>query len=143
MSFPRPGDSNPGGLANQVLRFALVGALATCTHYLVALGALHYINVYGANLAGYIAAVAISYLGHQRFTYRLSDAEISHRAQFPRFVLTSLGGLALSYLVLAIMEDALRAPHWLSLAAAVCLVPVYTFVVTRLFVFPGSTGRMN
>lgn len=116
-------------------RFALVGVAATTAHYLVAIGSVLYINVYVANFVGYLAAVAISYFGHQRFSFALSPQDVSHREQFPRFLLGSLGGLALSYLVLAIMEDGLGAPHWLSLAAAVCLVPIYTFLVNKLCVF--------
>lgn len=133
-----PGASS-GALSGQMARFGLVGVVATCAHYLVAIIAVQNINVYGANLAGYLAAVAISYFGHQRFSFQLSAGEISHRSQFPRFVLASLGGLALSYLLLAIMENGLGAPHWLSLAAAVCLVPVYTFVVNKLCVFRVSS----
>ena len=134
-----PGTSS-GALSGQMARFALVGVAATCAHYLVAIVAVQNINVYGANLAGYLAAVAISYFGHQRYSFALSAREISHRSQFPRFVFASLGGLALSYLVLAILETGLGAPHWLSLAAAVCLVPVYTFVVNKLCVFRVSSG---
>jgi putative flippase GtrA len=137
MSTPAPEapGTSSGLLTGQMIRFALVGVVATCAHYLVAMGAVQYVNVYGANLAGYLAAVAISYFGHQRFSFQLSSREISHQAQFPRFLLASLGGLILSYLVLAVMEAGLEAPHWLSLAAAVCLVPIYTFLVNKLCVF--------
>ena len=134
-----PGTSS-GTLSSQMARFALVGVVATCAHYLVAIGAVQYVNVYGANLAGYLAAVAISYFGHQRYSFQLSAREISHRSQFPRFILASLGGLALSYLVLAIMEDGLGSPHWLSLLAAVCLVPIYAFMVNKLVVFRASSS---
>ena len=133
-----PGTSS-GTLSGQMARFALVGLAATCAHYLVAIVAVQNINVYGANLAGYLAAVAISYFGHQRYSFQLSARDITHRSQFPKFILASLGGLVLSYLVLVIMEDGLGAPHWLSLAAAVCLVPIYTFVVSKLCVFRVSS----
>jgi putative flippase GtrA len=127
--------TSSGALSCEMARFALIGLVATSAHYLVAIGAVQYINVYGANLAGYLTAVTISYFGHQRFSFQLSAREISHRSQFPRFILASLGGLALSYLVLAVMEDGLGSPHWLSLAAAVCFVPIYTFLVNKLCVF--------
>ena len=133
-----PGTSS-AALSSQMARFALVGVIATCAHYLVAIFAVQIISVYGANLAGYLAAVAISYFGHQRYSFQLPVSEISHRSQFPKFAIASLGGLALSYLVLAIMESGLGAPHWLSLAAAVCLVPAYTFVVNKLCVFRVSS----
>lgn len=113
----------------------MVGATATCAHYIVALVAATALNLYIANLLGYLAAVAISYFGHQRYSFQLAPEAVSHRAQLPRFVMASLGGLALSYLILALMRDLLGVPDWLSLAAAVGLVPVYTFLVNKYCVF--------
>ncbi len=128
-------DQQSGDLSGQVLRFALVGAAATCTHYIVALISALHIHLYGANLLGYLAAVAISYFGHQRYSFRVAAEDVSHQRQLPRFVAGSMGGLALSYLLLALMRDWLGAPNWLSLAVAVGLVPVYAFVLNKLWVF--------
>lgn len=125
----------PRDLSGQVMRFALVGAAATCTHYVVALISAIHIHIYGANLLGYLAAVAISYFGHQRYSFRVAAEDVSHQRQLPRFVAGSLGGLALSYLLLALMRDLVGAPNWLSLAVAVGLVPVYAFVLNKLWVF--------
>ncbi|MBP6725306.1 MAG: GtrA family protein [Halioglobus sp.] len=125
----------PRDLSGQVMRFALVGAAATCTHYIVALISAIHIPIYGANLLGYLAAVAISYFGHQRYSFRVAAEDVSHQRQLPRFVAGSLGGLALSYLLLALMRDLVGAPNWLSLAVAVGLVPVYAFVLNKLWVF--------
>ena len=135
----RPGNHLP----RQLLRFAQVGLAATGAHYLIAMLVLTATGVYGANLAGYLTAVAISYFGHQRYSFQLPAEAISHGRQFPRFLLGSLGGLALSYLVLVVMEQWLGAPHWLSLAAAVCLVPLYTFIVNKFFVFHRSAPSGN
>ena len=132
-------DQQPGDLSGQVLRFALVGAAATCTHYIVALISALHIHLYGASLLGYLAAVAISNFGHQRYSFRVAAEDVSHQRQLPRFVAGSLGGLALSYLLLALMRDWLGAPNWLSLAVAVGLVPVYAFVLNKLWVFRATT----
>ena len=118
-----------------------MGAAATCTHYIVALISAIYINLYGANLLGYLAAVAISYIGHQRYSFRISPEEVSHQRQLPRFVAGSLGGLALSYLLLALMRGLLGAPNWLSLAVAVGLVPVYAFVLNKFWVFRATAPQ--
>lgn len=127
--------TSSGALAGEAMRFAMVGVAATAAHYTVALLLADYGNVYGANLLGYLAAVAISYFGHQRVSFQLAPGDISHRRQLPRFVLGSLGGLALSYLVLAIAAHLLGAPDWLALAAAVGLVPIYSFLFNKLWVF--------
>jgi putative flippase GtrA len=121
--------------ASRIARFAVVGVIATVVHYTVALLSSTVVSVYWSNLSGYLAAVAISYVGHQRFTFGVSVKDISHMRQFPRFITTSLGGLALSFLVLSLMTDYWRAPPWLALGAAVTLVPLYTFVISKLWVF--------
>jgi putative flippase GtrA len=138
-----------GELPGQLLRFVLVGVAATCAHYVVALMSASAFNLYAANLLGYTTAVAISYFGHQRYSFRLAPGAVSHRSQLPRFVLVSLSGLALSYLILALMKNQVGAPPWLSLAAAVGLVPVYTFLANKYCVFragapePGPQGKRN
>ena len=134
-------NQQPRNLSGQVLRFALVGAAATCTHYVVALLLADHVNLYGANLVGYLAAVAISYFGHQRFSFRVAAGDISHQRQLPRFVAGSLGGLVLSYLLLALMRVWLGAPNWLSLAVAVGLVPVYAFLLNKFWVFRADGQR--
>ncbi len=128
-------------LRSQVTRFTLVGAAATCTHYIVAYVFALQISVYSANMAGYLCAVVVSYIGHQRYSFQLQKQEISHKQQLPRFILGSLGGLALSYLVLTIMTDVLHTPDFLSLAAAVGLVPAYTFLINKLYVFQSGPVR--
>ena len=137
----RQNDGASEALYGQIARFAAVGAAATCAHYVVALLASNGVNVYGANLLGYLAAVGISYVGHQRYSFRVDV--ISHKRQLPRFVLGSLTGLALSYIALAIARDVFGAPDWLSLAAAVSLVPVYTFFFNKLYVFRSRIASSN
>jgi putative flippase GtrA len=129
--------SAPDGraLTGQIGRFFVVGILATATHYLVAMLWLGWVSVWLANLLGYLAAVAVSYFGHQRITFRVPVAEVSHQRQAPRFLLTSLGGLAISYLVLLALNMLLSAPDWLSLACVVTLVPVYTYIANKYWVF--------
>jgi putative flippase GtrA len=122
-------------LFGQFVRFAAVGATATCAHYALALLTSGWVGIYSANLLGYSVSVGISYFGHQRFSFQIAANDIYHRQQMPRFLVGSLTGLALSYLVLALARGLLGAPDWLALAAAVALVPIYTFVFNKLFVF--------
>ena len=119
----------------QLLRFVLVGATATGAHYITALLSSTQVSVYSSNLAGYLVAVSISYFGHQRFSFEVAAHDVSHARQFPRFVTGSLGGLALSFLLLFVMDRLLGTATWLSLAVAVSLVPVYTFIVNKYWVF--------
>lgn len=136
-------------LGSQLVRFALIGGLATLVHYAVALLVVAVTGVYGANLCGYLLAVTISYFGHQQVTFRVSRDDIDHARQLPRFAAGSLGGLAFSYIVLTLADLYGGAPSWLSLLVTVVLVPIYTFVINKLWVFRGgrdkehSTGKRS
>lgn len=123
-------------LARQLLVFGIIGVSATLTHYVVALLTHNYLgfSLYIANLSGYCTAVAISYFGHGRLTFR---RELNWRV-FSRFVLVSLTTLGLSEILLWGLESQLSLHHAISLAVVVCTIPVITFVLSKLWVFRAS-----
>lgn len=118
----------------QITRFGAVGAAATATHYAVALAVHLVLSPYLANAAGYACALGVSYLGHQRVTFRLDRDAIQHRRQFPRFVVASLGALAVSQGALGALR-ALAIPAQVALIAAVVTVPPVTYGLSRAWVF--------
>lgn len=122
------------GTLAQIARFAAVGVTATATHYAAAMTIALAASPYLANLAGYATAVGVSYFGHQRFTFGLRGGGIAHFRHLPRFAATSLSALALSQLVLAAAR-LWAAPEALALGAAVLIVPPYTFLLGRFWVF--------
>lgn len=122
----------------EMVRFFVVGIAATLTHYIVAMLCVSWTSLWLANFLGYLFAVFVSYFGHQRVTFQLPTEDVSHQRQAPRFVLSSLSGLAMSYLVLAVMNLVLAAPNWLSLAVVVTLVPIYTYFINKYWVFRQS-----
>jgi putative flippase GtrA len=68
----------------QLMVFGFIGVLATVIHYLVALASHEHlqINMYIANLLGYACAVALSYIGHGKLTFRVALS----RQVFQRFI---------------------------------------------------------
>ena len=114
--------------------FALVGALATAAH--VGLALLANTRLGGqpmvANLVGYVGAVLVSYAGNARLTF---GRRIADRAQFLRFSVVSLAGLGLGQAITYIATDAMGLPFQVALAAVVLIVPVFTFVASRLWAF--------
>lgn len=128
-------------LPGQVARFGVVGVAATVTHYLTAAAAAVAINAYAANLAGYLAAVGISYHGHKHWTFRARRPRTSRTGQFPRFVVVSVSALGLSELVLHLGLHTLALPRAWALLLAVLAVPPVTFVTTRFWVF--RNGKVN
>lgn len=121
-------------LTQQVPLFAVVGAAATLTHVAVALVAreLGGLGPLDANVAGYLVAVGVSYLGNARLTFgrRARDG-----AQFLRFMGVSLLGLALTQGLTWLLVERLGSPFWAGLAVVAVAVPALSFVLARLWAF--------
>jgi len=126
-------------LIRQLLVFGCVGVAATATHYFIALGANRFgqVDLYLANILGYVSAVAISYFGHGRFTFK----QTLNWAIFTRFVVVSLGALGTSELLLLALQKTLAPPEYISLAVVVCTIPVLTFIMSKLWVFSGAASN--
>jgi putative flippase GtrA len=118
----------------QVLRFGTVGAAATAVHYAVALPASLLASAHLANTAGYVTAVAVSYIGHHRFTFRVPAERRDHGVRFRRHVVASLSAFLASQALLSGLQG-LALPAPLPLLAAVALIPAITFVLGRIWVF--------
>lgn len=117
----------------QLAIFGVVGVSATLTHYFVALLSHEraLVPLYFSNILGYCAAVAISFFGHGKLTFRRElDLGV-----FLRFVVVSITTLGVSELLLFIMETWLVLSHRISLAVVVCTIPVITFLLSKLWVF--------
>lgn len=120
-------------LVRQLFFFGIVGVSATLTHYLVALSSHNYLgfNLYFANLSGYCSAVAISYFGHGKLTFQ---RELKWPVFF-RFVLVSLTSLGLSQGILWVLATQSTLHHAISLAIVVCIIPVITFLLSKIWVY--------
>ncbi|MDZ4371057.1 MAG: GtrA family protein [Phenylobacterium sp.] len=121
-------------LVQQVPLFILVGGAATLTHVGAALAAREGLNLtpLQANLAGYAAAVGVSYLGNARLTFR---RRALHGGQFARFILVSLAGLALTQALTWLLVLQLGWPFWAGLAVVACAVPAMSFGLSRVWAF--------
>jgi putative flippase GtrA len=126
--------AGPAPIARQGATFAVVGALATATHLATALLARKGFGAspMAANFAGYAASVGVSYLGNARFTF---GRPALHGAQFVRFLVVSLAGLCLNQAITWLMAVRLGLPFWVALGAVVTVVPVFSFLVSRLWAF--------
>ncbi|SEM90549.1 Putative flippase GtrA (transmembrane translocase of bactoprenol-linked glucose) [Loktanella fryxellensis] len=124
----------------QARRFAGVGAIATLVHVGVALLATHLLALLPllANLAGFIAAVAVSYAGHARYTFRVGQPDRRH---LRRFMALSLVSLAVSSLVTALWTRN-GGQMWQGMALVAATVPAVSFLVSRLWIFtPAPSAR--
>ncbi|SMF03684.1 Putative flippase GtrA (transmembrane translocase of bactoprenol-linked glucose) [Alteromonadaceae bacterium Bs31] len=125
----------------QLMIFGVVGVTATLTHYFTALLSheLGGIDLYLANLFGYVAAVMVSFFGHGRFTFK----QELNWGVFVRFSIVSVSTFFCSELILLGLEKGLDLPHRISLAVVVSTIPLITFVLSKLWVFRPPAQREN
>ena len=133
--------SPPNILAKLILRlrqflvFGLVGASSTAVHYLVALSLSHVMTILWANPVGFITAFVVSYFGHSRLTFGLQKAQRTHKKRLPRFALVAFGGFCMNQVIVVILSSQSTLPNWLTLAIALAVVPIVTFVAAKFWVF--------
>ncbi|MEM1346237.1 MAG: GtrA family protein [Pseudomonadota bacterium] len=118
----------------RILRFAAVGLAATAVHLSVALvlAGLFGVPAQAANLAAFVAAFWVSYIGHYHFSFQSSAR---HTRAFWRFLGVALAGFAAGALAL---EATAHLTDWGDLARltiSAMLVPAVSYIVNRLFVF--------
>lgn len=115
--------------------YAFVGAASTLTHYVVALLFARLMHPLFSNGIGYLFGVTVSYNGHHRLTFQVHPSEANHRSRFPRFVLVSASAVALSELILWYALERAGLPLWQAQAAAIAVVPPFTYLLGRYWVF--------
>jgi len=118
----------------QVLRFGVVGIVATATHFVVALMLISGgVAALWANGVAFFVAFHISFLGHRRFTF--AERKLAAIVSMRRFALTALGGFALSETLLGALLAFTTLAASLALAITLATVAAVTFVVSRHWAF--------
>ncbi|EKV32791.1 hypothetical protein C882_1629 [Caenispirillum salinarum AK4] len=121
----------------EIARFGVVGLAATAVHYLTALAALPVAPPLYANVVGFLTAVAVSWIGHSRWTFRAAadGTGAGAAARLPRFVATVIGGFSMSQGTLWLVERFDALPDALALMVAVGVVPPTTYLLNKYWVF--------
>lgn len=118
-------------LLGQLLRFGLVGGLATLVHLGVAWLVLYYWPLaypFLVNLIAFLVAFQVSFWGHARFTFR-------QKGSAWRFMGVTLGGFALNNSLLWLFLMLGVESPFIAICLAVFFVPLFVFIASRLWVF--------
>ncbi|GAA4249224.1 hypothetical protein GBZ26_26305 [Azospirillum formosense] len=123
----------------QALRFALVGVLATATYYLLTVGLADgwlavRLPAAAANLVGFAASLALSYVGHHRFTF---GKESRHGRYMPRFIAVSLVLAAFSTGAVHLATSVFGVPAALTAGAVALAYPPASYALNTLWAFRG------
>jgi putative flippase GtrA len=123
-----------------LLRFALVGSLATITYLVVSLSfsnSRFHLMPWAASLAGFAISFAVSYFGHLFFTYR---AEPDHVFYGPRFALATLALILIfSALSQVLATDFNLGRLWSNVLVA-GLFPPCSFLLHTFWSFAARNG---
>jgi putative flippase GtrA len=135
-------ERQPGWL-QQLVRFGLVGILATAVNALLYLflAQHHLLRPVLANAVGFLCAFALSFGGHYYWTFAAQTRNGgAWHASLVRFFATALLGLGSNTLWTWLLVEQLRLPPASALAGILFITPVLVFVCSKYWAFaqPGS-----
>ena len=116
--------------------FVLVGASAALTHMAVFTVVLLLVPTLwpeNANVAGFLVAFLVSFVGHRRLSFQ--DAGTSVLQSFLRFAATAVAGFATNESVFILLFRLLGLPTWVALISGIVVSAVQTFVLSRFWAF--------
>ena len=116
--------------------FVLVGASAALTHMAVFTVVLILIPTLWpeiANVAGFLVAFLVSFVGHRRLSFQ--DAGTSLMQSFLRFAATAVAGFVTNETVFILLFRLLGLPTWVALISGIVVSAVQTFVLSRFWAF--------
>ena len=122
-------------MIGQVARFAVVGAAAAATHFVVAVACVRALRIDPqlANVAGFLVAFTISFLGQWRWTFAAHAAPLARA--LPAFFAVALGGFAANALAYRLLLTYTPLRYDVALALVLIFVAAMTFVLSRFWAF--------
>ena len=117
--------------------FCIVGVLLAALYFVTASVGTSGVGLEPAIASGaaYLLMIPVAYFAHRIVTFRSSEL---HKVAFPKFVVTSCMGLALSWVIPHLILRMFAVPHWVAFLAVGVIVPTLNFVTTRIWVFGAS-----
>jgi len=122
--------------SHRVFRFIIAGGFASAVYYVIAisLDALQVIPVMACNTVAYMCGMVASYTSQKYWTFKDSSP---HAKALPRFLASSLSGMALNSLIVWLLLQA-EIPYYIASFITVIVVAFFFYFVQRFFVFTQS-----
>jgi putative flippase GtrA len=121
-------------LGLQYIRFAGVGTAATGVHVILFATLIEFLQISAlvANLAAFVAALLLSFVGHFRWTFRLRSGRWP---ALGRFTAIAFLGLGLNSTIAYSIGDQLGWHYAYAVVAMVTVTPVVLFLLSRYWAF--------
>lgn len=119
-----------------IARFGIVGLSAAVVHAGVALGLLQLLQLPPmlSNIGGFLIAFAVSFTGHNAWSFR-SEEETQTGKRMRRFFVLAAAGFLLNNGALAALLKFTPLPDAAGIIIAIFVVPPLTFIGSRLWAF--------
>ncbi|MGX7091787.1 GtrA family protein [Hutsoniella sourekii] len=123
-------------LVQQIIRFILVGGLATLIDFLVLAFLYHGLNLYYliGTVIAFIVSTIFNYWASMRFIFKSKYGPDQRHKEFIIFLILSLIGLALTSLLMVLAVDWLGLPVMFAKVLVTGFVMVFNFVSRKLFI---------
>ena len=121
-------------LAAQLFRFGIVGLTAAAIHISIVIALVQHAQLVPlvANAFAFCISFQMSYWGHRLWTF--NDTDTLHRTALPKLlivqILNFIANESLFYVFLS-----LNIPYPVALVFVLTILPIFTFVSSKLWVF--------
>lgn len=124
-------------LTQQLVRYLVAGGMGTLTHLAIlalCVEQFAWPPVAGA-VAGFVGALTVSYVLNHHWAFK---SQRSHIASLWRYMLVSLGGLALNASMMAALVHYLHWWYFTAQLSVIFIVPAINFVLNRSWAFDAA-----
>lgn len=124
-------------LIKQLSRFGIVGVIAATIHFSIVVFLVQQVQLQPltANVFGFFISFQVSYWGHRTFTF--SNTNVHHRSALPKLLLLQMFNFAANQ-SLYYMFLSMHLPYQFALLLVLAILPLFTFVVSKLWIFRSS-----
>jgi len=121
-------------LLARLFRFGIVGVTAAAVHFSIVVYLVQqweYAPLV-ANLFAFLISFQVSYCGHRFWTFH--DTTVQHREAVPKLLIIQVLNMAANETLFYIFLT-LHLPYQIALLLVLTILPVFTFISSRLWVF--------
>lgn len=121
-------------LATQIFRFGMVGLIAASVHISIVVTLVQHAQLLPlvANIFAFCISFQMSYWGHRLWTF--NDTEVLHRAALPKLLFIQLLNFAANESLFYVFLS-LDIPYPIALIFVLTILPIFTFISSKLWVF--------
>lgn len=121
-------------LISQILRFGVVGGLATVVDYILLYVLTEYLNIYYliSSVISFIVSLILNYILSIKWVFDVTKKQTAKEVTI--FVILSVMGLGINQLVMYIGSDLLNIHYMFTKLVATAIVMVWNFVTRKIFI---------